>query len=100
MGRDLSSAPGWSAGANDRLTNAVACRLVRCADTSRVKESPGRAGAFMESSMKNASRGAKSLDAAILSQRTNQARHRSRKRPDPPRLRVARGAHDRVSAPF
>jgi hypothetical protein len=48
-GRDLSSAPGWSAGANDQRTNAVACArfgVCRCTAHGEYKESPGRAGAL------------------------------------------------------
>src|SRR6516164_9550930 len=48
-------------------------------DAQRDKESPGRAGAFKETS--HASRDQGALDAPILSQGTNQARRGSRKRP-------------------
>ena len=51
------------------------CCLVRCLPMhSEYKESPGRAGAFKEFVDEDASRGAESLDAPILSQSTNQAR--------------------------
>src|SRR5262249_61988480 len=46
------------------------------------KKAPGRAGASKELTI---SRDQGALDAPILSQRTNQARRGSRKRPDPPR---------------
>jgi len=48
----LSSAPSWSAGANDQLTNAALAARFGAADEQRDKESPGRAGAFKEISMK------------------------------------------------
>src|SRR5262249_46114452 len=39
-GRDLSSTPRWSAGADDQLTNAVACRPVRCRRYTENKSKP------------------------------------------------------------
>src|SRR5262249_49037005 len=44
-GRDLSSTPRWSAGADDQLTNAGTRRPVRCRRYTESKRSPGRAGA-------------------------------------------------------
>jgi hypothetical protein len=68
----------------DQPTNAWPAASFGCLRTQGQKKAPGaEAGAFQGDIHEETSRDQGELDAPILSQRTNQARRGSRKRPGP-----------------
>ena len=68
--------PALAAGRN-QLTNTTLAALFVPADTQRVKKAPGVPGLEVTKHLEG-----ELLDAPIVSQRTNEARRGSRKRPD------------------